>query len=132
KYYRLPLQFLKISSELVYFLFQLFPFSSCLALAVINVQISVSFIRWKDSSFHSSSIYTKASYCILPAIFKCTLNFFDSIVNNGFHAIYHDYIIISTFIHIFDMFTAEITAVENKSCVLISVSFGFITHALKL
>ena len=78
---------------------------------VINVQISVSFVRWKNSSFHSSSIYTKAPYRILPAVFKCALNFFDNITNKGFHTFYHDYKIIATFIHIFNIFTAEIATI---------------------
>ena len=48
------------------------------------------------------------------------------------HSLHHDHEAVPAFIHILYVFTAEITPVQNKANLLITISKSFVQHELKL
>ena len=82
-------------------------------------------------SFHAFLSFYDDILHFQPYILKRSLYLPDCIVYKGFHPFDHDHKSIPAFIHVPDIFSAEVSTVQDESCILVFFLFDAVTFVLK-
>ena len=65
-----------------------------------------------------------------PAVLKLSFIFEDQITDKRIHPLFHDSKIITTLVHVLDIFFAEIPSVEDNPRMPVTIATGFFQHEL--
>ena len=99
-------------------------------ITVVDMYISFPVIFGKDIPFHCYPVHIVIRYRIRPLILKCSLYIEDVPARKILASFDHYNEFIAVRVHELYVGVAEISPIQYKSCVFVSVCFCFFKHAL--
>ncbi len=110
------------------FLRQQSPFFAFLCAAVKQMEVTFFCIRFKELSFYRCSVNIIIIDVLCPFVLEASFHLQNQRIHQFIHSFYHDHKVIPVFIHTVDVIAAEVSPIQYKINLFITISRSLPDH----